>query len=99
MRRWTSPVAGAAEIRARLAKADANSAGTGVFARIYQNGTLIHEVYAGPRDHAGTDYMAPVRLQTGDVFDFAVAANGPDSYASTTFEISILTISPPSGKP
>lgn len=99
VRRWMSTVSGAGEIRGHIARATPNAEAGGVFTRIYQNHKLIYEHYLAPADSTGVDYVVPVKLTAGDAIDFAVAADGADSYAGTTFNATVMTVPVPDGQP
>ena len=94
-RRWVSTASGAARIAGHLNKNDTHPQGTGVYGRIYLNHNLIYEHFLAATDGTGTDYSVSVTLNVGDVLDFAVAPNGPDSYDSTHFDASVSILSPP----
>jgi hypothetical protein len=93
-RRWSSSVSGYARISGHLAKNQANSGSTGVYGRIYLNHVLIYERFVSGNDAIGVDYSVPVKLNVGDVLDFAVAANGVDAWDSTHFSAAVLLTQP-----
>jgi xylan 1,4-beta-xylosidase len=91
VREWISSYTGGVILSGNVHKTDTNPASTGVFAYIYVNRIQIWTQFIAGTDGVGLNYSLPVTLHSGDVVDFALAANGIESNDSTYFSTTIAT--------
>ena len=95
VREWQSTFSGPIVVRGRLAKVDISYTSTGVYGRVFLNHQQV-TITPLVTDYNGVAYSVALTVAAGDVIDFALAANGPDSndlsYLSATISSTANTV-------